>query len=152
MPLSKDFLKKEIIKITDSNDPTHEGFPNDLQEASVRWSNAINLYASQIIPVSTTSESARVSLQAHLMTVPTLGEQGFINGLIAYSTVLATGMLPTFNGVIPPIPPVLTPAFVIGFNGGSSEDVAEQMSNIIDIWFKTGTAINISSGVVTNWN
>lgn len=152
MPLIKENLKKEIVKIIDAESPIHEGFPSSVVDASVRWANAINSYASSILPVSTTSQAATISLQAHLTTVPSLGEQGFVNGLISYATVLASGMQPAFSGVIPPLPLVLTPAFSIGFSGGSSDEVADLLSSIIDDWFRTGTAINNSSGVVINWN
>jgi hypothetical protein len=152
MPLIKENLKLQITKIIDSSSPIHEGFPENSSEASLRWADAINQYASSLIPLSTTSSAAKTSLQAHLNTVPALGEQGFVNGLISYASVIATGMNPTFTGVVPPIPIVLTPAFMIGLSGGSSEDVASKLSDIIDVWFRTGTAINNSSGVVTNWN
>lgn len=152
MPLIKENLKIEITKIIDSSSPIHEGFPKSSFEASVRWANAINSYASQVVPFSTTVSPALASLQAHLNTVPNLGEQGFVNGLISYATVLASGMSPTFTGAAPPIPIILTPAFAIGFSGGSSEEVADMLSDIIDVWFRTGTAINNSSGIVTNWN
>ncbi len=152
MPLLKQNLKNEITRIIDAKSPIHEGFPSSLSEASVRWANAINSYASSVIPLSSTSQAATISLQAHLNTVPTLGEQGFVNGLISYATVLASGMQPTFTGVIPPSSVVLTPAFSLGLSGGSSEEVADLLSSIIDVWFRTGTAINNSSGIVTNWN
>ena len=152
MPLIKENLRIEIIKIIDSSSSIHEGFPGSSSAAAVRWGEAINSYASKILPLSTTSEAAKTALVAHLNTVPSLGEQGFVNGLISYASVLSTGMQPTFTGVVPPTPIILTPAFLIGFSGGSSGDVANKLSDIIDVWFRTGTAINNSSGVVTNWN
>ena len=152
MPLLKSNLNLSILKITAIGNPIHEGFPKDLEEAAERWATAVNDYASQIIPISTTSDLAKQSLKSMLLTFPTVGIAAFHSGLVSYASQLSLGMLPAFTAVIPPTPPSLESAFLIGTNGGSAEDVANLLSTLIDAWFKTGTAINTSSGVTINWN
>lgn len=150
--LVKQLLKEEILKITDASNPQHEGFPQNIFEAAERWATAINNYASQVLPVSLTADSAKVSLVAHLGTANDIGTQSFINGLIAYSIILSNGMNPAFSGVMPATPLNLQPIFNMGLNGASSEEVAEYLSVEIDRWFRTGTAINNSIGATINWN
>ena len=152
MPLILSSLVNNIRQINDEQYPLFEGFPANSIEAADRWSIAIGNYASLVIPPSSGSEAAKQALKSSLLSVPTLGEQAIVQGLISYSSFLALGMAPAFNAIPPPIPPVLTPAFELGFSGASAEQVANLLGSIIDGWFRTGTAINTISGVTVNWN
>lgn len=152
MPLIKSILKTEIVKITDASNPIHEGFPASIEEAGQRWAEAIDKYASQIIPFSSTSQIAKQQLAVDLINVQNGGTSVFITVLTNYAIELSSGMSPTFTGTPPPIPIVLQPIFNLGFKGETAENIAELLSNVIDAWFRTGTAINVSSSITTNWN
>lgn len=152
MPLIKLNLLSNIRSINDQEFIGFNQFPQNSIEAANRWSLAIGNYAAQVIPISSTFEPARMALESQLLLIPTAGESAFIQGLISYANLLALGMAPTFSAIPPPIPPILNPAFTLGFGGGSSEAVANLLSDIIDGWFRTGTAINTISGVTVNWN
>ena len=152
MALDKSILKTEILKITDASNPIHEGFPASIVDATTRWSNAIDKYASQVLPLSSSSGAAKTQLAIDLIPVGTVGTTAFITAFTNYAAILSIGMSPTFTGVPPPIPIVLEPIFTFGFAGASSDDIAELLSTTIDVWFKTGTAINVGSGAIINWN
>ena len=151
MPLIKSVLKNEIIKITDVSNPIHEGYPTNISLASKRWAAAIDKYASQVIPVSITTQLAKTKLAESLLAIEIIGTPAFITALTEYSIDLSVGMSPLFTGTPPPIPIVLAPIFALGFKGASAETIAELLSSTIDTWFKTGTAINISTSIITNW-
>jgi len=130
----------------------HEGFPVSTEEAAVRWSTAFNAYASSVVPSSTTSSLAKSACESVLLsqlsaTNPSALEVGFT----AYVNQLALGMQPTFTAVAP-IGLSLASAFAVGIAGGSAESVATLMSGLIDVWFRTGTATNNSSGVTVPWS
>lgn len=152
MSLDKNKLILEIRKINDASSNIHEGFPDNVIEASNRWSSAISIFCEDMSPPSSSLELARLSLESILLTVPLLGEVAFTNGLISFAAILSTGMLPNFTPTVPLMPPILTPAFSIGMSGGSAEEVAVEMSNIIFDWLTTGTAINTLTSQVINWN
>lgn len=152
MPLDVNILKTEILKITDASNPIHQGFPKDINEAGLRWAAAVDTYASSVVPTSYTLSAAKQQLAIDLLNVATGGTSAFILALTNYSITIASGMLPTFNGFPPPTPVVLQPIFTYGLSGASANDVAILLSNAIDAWFKTGTAINVSTSIVSNWN
>lgn len=144
-------LKHGIQSIIDQEYSGFTQFPASVPEAAERWSVAINNYAQLVTPPSTTFEAARQALKAKLLLADTLGVDAFKLGLVDYATVLASGMAPAFTGVPPVTPPVFEPIFAAGFAGADSATIATSLSNMIDLWFKTGTAINNTSGVTVTW-
>ena len=145
-------LYSSIRSITDEGYEGFQGWPSNLSEASERWSLAIGNYASKVIPISSTFEAARQSLKMQLMNVDSLGQQAIVLGLTQYASILGGGMSPTFTATPPPVPIVLIPTFQRGFAGASADEIATELSQLIDTWFRTGTAINNSSSVTVNWN
>lgn len=148
--LNKNSLKTEIRKISDEGFNSFEGFPEDKNETAERWSEAIKIYSSSIIPYSLNIGLAKKAMREEIKTnyfIPTVLELS----LIKFTQILASGMLPNFNGVPPASKLNIESCFLIGFGGGSSEEVAECLSVTIDSWFKTGTAINTTSGGTINW-
>jgi len=152
MPLVKTVLDTEISKIMDKDFNEFEGFPATVAEASVRWSEAINVYASVVIPITTTSPVAKTAMEGVLATITIDGIIKFPQSFTAYAVELAKGMSPTFTGVPPPAPILFASAFAIGIAGGSGAEVGSAMSVIIDAWFRTGTAVNVSSGATVPWS
>jgi hypothetical protein len=151
MALLKPTLKDGIQSIIDQEYSGFTQFPSSVLEAAERWSIAIDNYASLVTPPSTTSQAASQALKAKLLLAENLGVDAFKLGLIEYATVLAGGMAPTFTGVPPVTPPIFEPIFAAGFAGADSATIAELLSSMIDLWFKTGTAINNTSGVTLTW-
>jgi hypothetical protein len=149
MSLNKNTLKSEIIKITDASNPIHEGFPKDITEAASRWSLAIDKYASQMEPTSSTFSAAKGILETALLQVVTGGTNAFITAFTQYVASIAGGQS---TGVPPPTPIVLQPSFNLGLSGSSADEVAQSLADTIDTWFRTGTAINTTSSNVENWH
>lgn len=144
-----------VVSIREINDQEFEGFlgfPQDVSEAAERWSLAIGSYAALVTPPSITFETARQALKAQLLQAGTLGAAAFVTGLTQYAAQLALGMQPNFTATPPPTPINLVPVFAAGFGGASAEVVANLLADSIHLWFKTGTAINNSSGATINWN
>jgi hypothetical protein len=152
MPLIKSVLVDEIRKISDEKYSNFEGFPKSAIEVATRWSEAINKYGSLVLPKSTTSEIAKQALKEAFLGLSSNALIIFPSGLMTYSTQLALGMSPSFIGKPPVILIDLSLVYSLGFSGGSARDCANLMANLIDLWFKTGTATNPSSGATTNWN
>lgn len=154
MALIKSTLELDLRELMDPDYSGFTSFPATIQEMSARWSTTINNYASLVTPPSTTSVAARSSLQSILNGVDPNAQNGIallISGLTSYATVLATGMLPAFTGVPPPIPIVLTAMSAAGLAGASGEVTAGILADTIDLWFRTGTAIPIPPGPIIPW-
>lgn len=150
--LDRNLLEREIRKINDLSYEEFGGFPQDLDETTERWSTAISRYAGGITPPSQSAESAKSSFSSTFTSlIQTDGNAAFTLSLTAYALELGLGMQPTFTAIPPPTPIILAPVFSLGFAGGSAKQCAELMSSTIDTWFKTGIAINNSSGATVQW-
>lgn len=153
MPLIKENLVHELKKIMDSSYPEYENFPNK-GEVSIRWTEAIHTYAKDVIPavVPTSQEIAKSTLLSSWQALEVDALIAFPAGLTAYTLSLGLGMQPTFTATPPPTPIVLIPVFTLGLAGGSGAQCAEMMAELIHQWFKTGIAINNSSGATIPWS
>ena len=152
MPLTKSILVNELKKIMDSNSPDFIGFPSDNKKAAANWSKAINTYAKSVIPASTTSTNAKAAMEAVLQGLSyTAGSIVFVNSFTSYSAILATGMSPSFTGTPPPKSIDFTTVFTLPYNT-SIDTRIQQMASIIDTWFRTGLAVNATTGATINWN
>lgn len=149
------FIKSNLINsIRSINDEKFGGFlefPEDVSEAAERWSLAIGNYAALVTPPSTTFEAARQALKSKLSLADSLEASAFTIGLSEYASILSLGMQPAFTGTPPITPIAIEPVFSAGFAGASAEEVANQLGEVIDLWFKTGTAINNVSGATVTW-
>ena len=157
--LDKGKLKNEIRKL---NDPTYSdfvGFPESCSLASDKWATCLFLYAENIIPPNTLLEIARANSRAVFIQLCSSNirslEQSviiFTNAVTTFAQSILGGFVSSgFNGVMPTYPINLLPIFRKALDGGSAIDFAIELSDEIDAYFKTGTAININSGVTINW-
>ena len=154
MALIKKILSDELSKFTDGESISFDKFPTDISEASEFWSNAVNTYGKTIAPPSTTADKAKKDMKDMLATMnDTNGAVIFPLAILTYATSLSAGFPPVFTGVPPvtPLAPLLNPIYTLGFAGAKSGEIVEALSTIIDSWFKTGTAINIATGVTITW-
>lgn len=128
--------------------------PGDGQIAS-SYTNVIDSYASLVTPPSTTSAPARAALLGVLqgVTVQAMNlELLLATGLSTYAGILATGMLPAFTGTPPPVPIVLSAIAPLGQQGASASSQASILATTIDLWFRTGIAVNNVSGASIPWS
>jgi len=153
MPLSTEILTREIRKVSDESYILFEGFPKSTSETANRWANIVDIYTIDMIPTSTSRDQAKFLFSRSMEQVD-IGT-GFVVLKLAFATyanTLSLGMNPTFTGIAPVTPILLETVAPIGLGGGSAKEVAIAMANIIQQWFKTGVAINTSSGASINWN
>lgn len=155
MALVKSVLENGLRELMDPEYVNFSGFPETTIEVASRWSEIVDNYAKSVLPTSLSSAAAKSAFNSIMLgispTVPN-GIALLISAFTAYAASLAGGMAPTFTGV-PPITPVnLTPVISAGLGGASGDVTAALMANIIHTWFKTGTAINVSSGATITWN
>lgn len=79
------------------------------------------------------------------------GVMSLENAIIAYATSLAIGMNPLFTASPRTIPIDLSPVAVKGLAGASNSSCISTIVDLIDAYFKGGTATNNSSGLTTTW-
>lgn len=152
--LNKSVLIEELSKFADFESSNFNTFPENVPEAAALWSSAIDKYLGVVTPDSTTSSAAKAAFQSSFMSINNASGNGLIVlalSIQTYATVLATGMLPKFTGVPPTAPLILEPVMSIGMSGGSSSDCINMLASLIDTWAKTGTAVQIPTGVVIPW-
>jgi len=123
-------------------------------QLAIEYTNIIDSYASLVTPPTTTSAVARTALLGILQGVsPDAGnlEPLLASGLSAYAGALAPGMLPSFTGTPPVVPIILSSVAPAGQAGAPSAAQASLLSGLIDSWFRTGIAVNNSSGASITW-
>lgn len=164
MPLLPVILKTELSKVMDSNDPLFKKYPDTQLSSIWNFAGAINNYLLGIVP-----PSINTTLIIPLATIP-VAEQIFIINMMTLSSVkgftfmdlfpkaltqyaisIGIGMAPAFVGTAPVIPINMEPVWQIGMSGSSTQDVIEIMATTIDLWFKTGIAVNTVTGATITW-
>lgn len=153
MPLSSSTINTELLKLLDKDNPSFVGFGQNPLQVATKWADAIDNYASLVIPISTTSIPAKAAFIAAL--IPGVAPGAFMPALTlaltTYASSLAGGMtLAGFVGTPPPVPIVLPlfPATPLT----TASMVANSWSTIIDTWFRTGTATPIIGGSPILWS
>lgn len=159
MPLSSNILAQELSKFMDDKSSTFEGSPETGAEFAQKFSSAINAYVSSISPPSTTLSAAQTTLQGSLMTVgPPPGmlfPVAITAGMTAYATAVALGMQPAFTATPPPAPVgplILASVMPLGMGGAPASTCVTTLASIIDGWFRTGLAVNNTSGATIPWS
>lgn len=161
MALLASVLETELRKFMDPQYAGFQGWPNNDVDTAAAWANAIDVYTGSglgITPPSSTGVVAKGLLQTGLlgMSAPGAAILIFDAALLAYTTSLATGMLPTFVALPPVLPLTVTPptlATIVasGLAGASSSQQAAVLALWIDTYFKTGTAVPAAGGPAITW-
>lgn len=125
--------------------------PKNLQDGILRWADAIDTYAKEVNPSSTTNEEAKTIFISTMQSIPSGGLSIFESAIIAYAAQLGVGMAPNYTSTPPPTPIVLQSISLLGLNGGSNKQCTKLTVDIIDAYFRTGTAVDVSSNV-SNWS
>lgn len=155
MALIRTTLVNEIRAIIDLEYEGHAGFPQDNVENASRWATAINNYAQAVTPPSISSVAARSAFETVMLGMSAELQNGipiFASAFTAYAGALAPGMQPNFTATPPPIPINIAPVIPVGVAGAPAQAIAETLATIIDTWFRTGLAINNSSGATVPWS
>lgn len=150
MPLVKSILEQELKTIFNP-----DTMPGSIPEAADAWASAVDKYASQVIPSSTTSAAAKAAFQGLMSGVTPDLKNGIIQlvaAFTAYAAQLGLGMAPTFTATPPAIPINIAPVVSLGLGGGSGDECAALLATIADTWFRTGLAVNNSSGATIPWS
>ena len=155
MPLIPTTLSTGLSSIFDPESPSLTGWPSTNLEAAEQWADAINGYASAVVPPSASSAAARNAMRDVLLVVTPEAGNAIIQlplALTAYAGVLAAGMAPAFISVPPAVPAIILPVAAIGIAGGPSSAVVAALTGIIDAWFRTGFAVPAPIGPPVVWS
>lgn len=104
------------------------------------WADAVNGYASAIVPASTTVAAGVAALSSSLASAfaaPSAASP-FDAAFAAFAVTVAGGMLPAFTGVPPAAP--LNIASLLATTQPTHAAAAAAWASLIDAWFRTGTA------------
>lgn len=153
MTLVKGTLETGFREIFDEKYSSFKGFPETFEEAVQRWASVVDSYGSKVTPTSTSSPAAKAAFISVLSTMKTVNDLDVLDkAIVAYGVALAPGMLPAFTGTPPPTEVGVKQVETIGLNNGTSEACAKKLADLIDAWFKKGTAVNTTSGATIFWS
>lgn len=145
-------VAQEILTFGNGDDPEFNNWPQSITEAAECWADVVGVAANNVVPASTTQAPARAAFITVFLTMDIESQNGyqvFAQALMAFATQLAIGMTSTgFTGAPPPL------SFVFNMQGlisNSSYEEALRFATDLVLWFKTGTATNISTGTTINW-
>jgi hypothetical protein len=139
MPLNLGALQNGLQSVADNA-------PKGPAAAGQAWADAVQSYASGVIPASTTVSAATATLAGALATAFSGGAAapGMESALASFALTVAGGMAAAGFAGVPPVGPV---GFATQFGGPKPQnhaDAASQLASLIDSWMKTGTATLIA--------
>jgi hypothetical protein len=124
----------------------------DIPTCAQQWADAVEAYATAIVPASTTVSTAASALKSDLevaFAVP-LGAAPLMETAFAtFATTVGTGMAPAFTATPPPGPVGFATQFALF--PATHALAATALTNLIDAWAKTGTATPSGGGSPQNW-
>lgn len=115
------------------------------------WADAMQSYASAIVPASTTVAAAAATLSTSLASAFALADAStaFDSAMLAFATTVGSGMA-GFTAVPPPAP--LGVSTLLATTQSTHAAAAAAFTSKIDTWMRTGTATPIPSGSPVNWS
>ena len=115
--------------------------------ATTAWSNALEKACENIVPASTNVSAAKAAMVTVLNgSYSDNSGTTFLSAFTAFASTLATGMLPSFVAVPPPLPPILSSSAT------NILDAIDEFANAIVNWLQTGTATPALGGPPVNWS
>ena len=127
--------------------------PDSIDGCAAAWADAMESYATSIVPASTTVPAAASDLEAALKTTfVNNGSTAMLTTLesdfLTFATTVGGGM----TGYTSTPPPGLVGFSTIG-NADTHATAAANFANKIDTWMKTGIAtLIVSPYTVVNWS
>lgn len=145
MPLVKATLKSQLLQLFKSP-------PDSAAACAQAWGNAVQAYATAVVPTSATVVTAATALKASLLSAfeSQNGIAAMTTAFTTFATQVGSGMSPAFVAVPPPVP--LGVAAQVTQLTDSHNDAAENWATLIDDWMKTGTATSSAGGSPVNWS
>ena len=152
MPLIPATLISELTNLT-----VPENMPTDIPSMAIDYGTIIDNYAKTVIPVIVpgSSDAAKAAFISSMQGVSTSAANFipvFTSSLTTYGATLGLGMQPAFTAIPPPAPIVIAALVPSGLAGATGAQQAQLLGTLIDAWFRTGTAVNNSSGVTVPWS
>lgn len=140
------FADPHIILVDDEVDVT-----GSRAACAQEWADAMQAYATGIIPASSTVAAAAATLSGALSSAFALpsAATAFDTAFLAFATTVGGGMA-GFTPVPPPAP--LGIATLLGTTQATHGAAAAAFATKIDTWMRTGTATPLPSGAPVNWS
>lgn len=152
MIATKNQVANQILTFGNGNDPEFNAWPNSIAQAAIEWGDVVDICCKDVIPATNNQVPARAAFITIFKTMnidQQNGYQVFTQALWEYANIMAAGMVTSnFTGIPPSTPFVFN---MQGMINGNSETEANNFAEALIDWFKTGKAVNISSGVTVNW-
>lgn len=124
----------------------------DIPTCAQQWADAVEAYATGVVPASTTVSAAVATLKSALegaFAVPLGAAPLMETAFAAFATTVGTGMAPAFTATPPPGPVGFATQF-LSFPATHAL-AATALSGLINTWMKTGTATPSGGGSPVNW-
>jgi len=141
MALNLTLLENSLLNIV-------ENTPDNVPEYIDLLVDSFHNYASQVVPLSSTSEAARQAMKSAIPSIPRLE-----NAYIIYANILATGMVGSgYNGT-PPSGILLFNSIIPFALNGDRVSSTKSMALLIHTWMQTGIATMIATpNTVIPWS
>jgi hypothetical protein len=143
-------LISEIRKLNDPYFEQFEGYPESCSESAVRWAKVMNTYATGIIPPTSGIPFGEMDMRGIILSI--CGNDRYDLFVTRFTSAVTQFTQQVASGIMPPTPLNLKPAFDYGMSGASGKEFAEKFAEIIDSWYRTGTARDTISNVVIFWS
>lgn len=146
MPLNAPGLKSDLTALMADPPPT-------AAECATAWADAVEAYASGIVPPSTTVSSARGALESALAAAfaTPAAAAAMEAAFAAFATTVGSGMA-GFTPTPPPAPVGFAAGFLPPFPETHS-DAGDKYGQLIDDWLTTGSSALIAPpNTVVPWS
>ena len=150
MPLDPSGLEDDLEELAQSPGAT-------IADCAQQWANAMQGYASGVVPASTQVAAAAATLQGALAsafasvdaaTTAAAMEASFL----AFATTVGAGMAPAFVATPPPSPVGFAARFSAIPKPATHAAAAASFGGAIDAWMRTGTATPSVGGAPVLWS
>lgn len=149
MVLFQTVLERDLLSLFE--DP-----PETAALCAQRWAEAMENYASTVLPRSSTASAASAALELSLVSLFSTSLSSTTTSIameaawLTFATTLGIGMAPDWVSTPPPGP--------IGFSllfearPETHREAASNFATSIHLWLLTGIAVNSTSGATVNWS
>ena len=159
MPLDPSGLESDLASFFAAPPLLMDGedvdLPGSRTACAQAWADAIESYATVIVPASTAVAGAAITFRLLLVslfasaTTVSAAASGFDTAMASFAAELGTGMT-GFTATPPPAP--LGSSSLLSTTQATHGAAAAAWKTKIDAWMKTGTATPIPSGTTVNWS
>ena len=142
--IDPNILKRELSKFWDEDLSEFQAYPESFNMFADKFSNALNLYLTSLVPISTTLSAACSSFSSRLKLTQSLDNGSLESALNLFLDVLISGMLPLY--ICAPIYLTsLEDIWMLGIEGDTSINILNKLCARIDMWIKSQVAIETTT-------